>query len=149
MTLKPQAIPDQHWRRLHIPKIEKAFAQIVIDLRETLVLDGMDACDIPPAFRVRCHDSYGPLPDAVIEGTGETYPLLDHVLREAARLIAAARIRREIAAFFPAGAEFMLPTSTDSGSLVGIRWESRIYLAEGSTLTEAYHKLRRKVEESR
>jgi serine protease inhibitor ecotin len=143
-----RAAQTRDWRRLQIPKIEKAFAQIVIELRETLVLDGIDASCNPPAFRVRCHDPYGPLPDTTIEGTGETYPVLDHVIRAAAKLMAVAHVRREITGLFPAGAEFMLPTSTDNGSLVGIRWESRTYLAEGSTLLEAYHGLRQKIEES-
>ncbi len=112
-----------------MPRIEEAFGKIVAELKETLILDGIDACDNPPAFRVRCHDPYGPLPDVTIEGTGGTYPVFDHVIRAVAKLMAAAWVRREIAALFPAEAEFMLPTSLDNGSLVGIRWESRTYLA--------------------
>jgi hypothetical protein len=137
----------QHWRKLPVPEIEKAFAQIVIELKENLALDGIDVCDDPAAFRLRCHDPHGPLPDTIIEGIGETPPMFDHVVRAAAILIAVARVRREIADLFPGEAEFMLPTSTDNGSLVGFRWESRTYLAEGSTLLDAYHELRQKVEE--
>ena len=118
----------------------------MIDLKEILVLDGIDVRDKSPRFRIRCHDLYGPLPEATIEGVGEEYPVLDHVMREAAKLIAIARARREIANLFPAGAEFMLPTLTDNGVLVGVRWESRIFLAEGVTHTEAYRELRLKVE---
>ncbi len=72
-----KATQIQHWRRLQIPKIEDAFGKIVAELKETVILDGIDACENPPAFRVRCHDLYGPLPDATIEGTGGTYPVFD------------------------------------------------------------------------
>ncbi|HYK91918.1 MAG TPA: hypothetical protein VE398_24340 [Acidobacteriota bacterium] len=144
----PQATKIQKWRRTQIHQIEKAFAQLVTDLKESLVLDGIDAFDKRSGFRIRCHDLYGPLPDAIIEGTGEEYPVLDHVVREAAKLIAIARARREIADLFPAGAEFMLPTLVDNGALAGIRWESKIFLAEGGTHLEAYRELRLKVEKS-
>jgi hypothetical protein len=144
--MSPSARPEEYWRT-QIHQIEKAFEQIVIDQKEMLVLDGIDLCGRHPTFRIRCHDLYGPLPDATIESAEEHHPVLDHVLRAAAKLIAVSRARREIAALFPAGAEFMLPTSTDRGSLVGIQWESKTYLAEGRTLLEAYHELRQKVEE--
>lgn len=143
-----QTAEAQKWRRTQFDQIERAFAQLVIDLKETLVLGGIDVCDNPPGYRIHCHDLYGPLPDATIEGIGEEYPVLDHVIREAAKLIAMARARREIASLFPAGAEFMLPTLTDNGVLVGIRWESKIFLAEEVTHLDAYRELRRKVEKS-
>ncbi len=143
----PEVTRNRYCRRLQIPEIEKAFAQVVVDFKEILVLDRIDFYDKPPAFRIHCHDLHGPLPVTRIEDTGDRYPVLDHIIGETAKLIAAARVRREIADLFPTGAEFMLPTSTDNGSLVGIRWESRTYLAEGTTLLEAYHELRQKVDE--
>lgn len=128
-----QTTKAQEWRRTQIHQIEKAFSQAMIDLKEILVLDGIDIYDKSPGFRIRSHDLYGPLPDVTIEGIGEEYPVLDRVIREAAKLIAIAQARREIANLFPAGSEFMLPTSTDNGALVGIRWESKTYLAEGTS----------------
>ncbi len=143
----PEVTRTQYWRRLQTHEIERAFAKVVIDFKEILVLDGIDIFDTPPAFRIRCHDLHGPLPVPAIEDTGDRYPVLDRIIGEAAKAIAVARVRREIADLFPADAEFMLPTSTESGSVVGIRWESRIYLAEGPSLLEAYRELRQKVDD--
>lgn len=130
-------------RRLHVLEVEKALVQVAIDLKEILVLDGIDLLPDLPGFRIRCHDLHGPLPDTVIEDTGDRYPVLDHVIREAAKRVAMARIRREIAEIHP-GCEFLLPTSTDKGALVGIRIGERTVLAEGPNYWDAYHELKQK-----
>jgi hypothetical protein len=126
-----------------LPEVERAFMQVVIDLKEILVLDGIDVLDSPSGFRIRCHDLYGPLPDTVIEDTGDRYTVLDSVIREAAKRIAMARIRQELMGVLP-GSEFLPPTSTDGGVLVGIRTKGKTILTEGPTFWDAYHELWRK-----
>jgi len=53
------------------------FVQVAIDLKEILVLDGIDQLSDPPGFRIRSHDRYGPLSDILIKDTGDRYPVLD------------------------------------------------------------------------
>jgi hypothetical protein len=131
---------------LRIPEVEKAFTQVAIDLKEILVLDGIDTLEDPAGFRIRSHDLWGPLPDIVIEDTGDRYPVLDSIIRETSKRIATIRIRRDLAEVFR-GCEFLLPTSTGKGFLVGIRFGSRTVLAEGPNHWEAYHELSRKAAE--
>ncbi len=126
--------------KLRLPDVEKAFTQVVIDLKEILVLDGIDVLDALPGFRIRCHDLYGPLPEAVIEDAGDRYASLDCVIREAARRVAMARIRQQLVAALPMS-EFLLPTLTGNGGLVGIRTKDKTLLAEGPTFSAAYDEL--------
>jgi hypothetical protein len=131
-------------RRLGVSEVERVFVQCAVDLREILILDGIDVIDDPSGFRIRCHDLYGPLPDVAIEDTGDRYPVLDRIIREAATRVAMARIRKALADMLP-GCQFLLPTSTGQGALVGIRSGGRTVLAEGPTFSEAYHELSHKV----
>jgi hypothetical protein len=128
--------------RLRIFELEKAFVQVAIDLREILVLDGIDQLADPSSFRIRSHDLYGSLPEIVVKDTGDRYPVLDSIEREAAKLIAMGRIRNDLGAMFP-GCEFLSPTKTDTESLVGLRFAGRTVLAEDRTHWEAYHELAR------
>ncbi len=96
------------------PELEKAFTQVAIDLHEILVLDSRDR-----------------------------YPVLDRIENEAAKLVAMVRVRKELAGMFR-GCEFLLPTRTDEGALVGMRFRARTVLAEERSHWEAYHKLVRK-----
>jgi hypothetical protein len=125
---------------LRIAEIEKAFIQVVGELKEILVLDGIDQFTDPPRCRIRSHDLYGPLPNIMIKDTGDRYPVLDGIEREAAKLIAMVRVRNDLARMFP-GCEFLLPTSTEEGALVGMRFRGRTILAEEKSHWEAYHKL--------
>jgi hypothetical protein len=129
--------------RLRNQEIEKAFVQVAIDLKEILVLDGIDQLPDPPGFRIRSHDLYGPLPDTLIHDTGDRYPVLDRIQNEAAKLIAMVRVRQELAGIFR-GCAFLLPTSTGEGALVGLRSRGRTILAEDKSHWEAYHGLVKK-----
>ena len=135
-----QTDPAQSKLWLRLREVENAFLQVAIDVKEILVLDGVDQADHPRRFRIRCHDLHGPLPDAVVEDTGERYPVLEHITREAAKRTAAARIRHQLAEMLP-GCEFLLPTPTEKGALVGIRFGENTVIAEGPTFWEAYHHL--------
>ena len=144
----PQTDPAQSRLWLRLREVEHAFLQVAADVKEILMLDGIDQADNPRRFRIRSHDLHGPLPDAVVEDTGERYPVLDHISREAAKRTAAARIRHKLAEMNP-GCEFLLPTSTDKGMLVGIRFGEKTVIAEGPTFWEAYHNLQGKAIRSR
>ncbi len=143
----PKSETGRHWLRLRSPEIEKAFTQVAVDLKEILVLDGIDIMKDPVGFRIRSHDLYGPLSDIVIEDTGDRYPVLDRIIHETAKLIAVIRVRKHLADMFPGG-EFLLPTSTDRGSLVGILFRGRTVFAEAPSHWEAYHELMRRAVES-
>jgi hypothetical protein len=100
-----------------------------MDWKEILVLDGIDKLEDPIGFRIRSHDLYGPLPDIVIEDTCDRYPVLGSITFETAKLIAIVRNRHDLRGIFR-GCVFLLPTSTDKGSLVGIRFRGKTVLAE-------------------
>lgn len=107
--------------KLSVPEVEKTFVQVAIDLKEILVLDGIDILPDLPGFRIRSHDLYGPLPDILIHDTGDRYPVLDRIANEAAKLIAMVRVRNDLAGIFR-GCKFLLPTSTGERALVGLRF---------------------------
>jgi hypothetical protein len=129
--------------KLRTSEIEKVFVHAPIDLKEILVLDGIDQLSDPPGFRIRSHDLYGPLPDVLIHDTGDRYPVLDRIQNEAAKLIAIVRVRQDLEGMFR-GCKFLLPTLTVKGALVGLRFLGRTVLAEARSHWEAYHKLVRK-----
>ena len=112
--------------KLRVPEVEKAFLQVAIDLKEILVLDGIDQLADPPGFRIRSHDLYGSLPDILIEDTGDRYPVLDKLEREAAKLTAMVRVRNDLAGMFP-GCEFLLP-----------RARTRVQLLASDSMAERY-----------
>jgi hypothetical protein len=93
--------PKYLHNRLRVRELEKAFTRVAIDVKEILVLDGIDTLEDFPGFRIQCHDLYGPLPDAVIEDTGDRYPVLDRIISEAAKRIAMARLRQNICQDIP------------------------------------------------
>jgi hypothetical protein len=115
---------------------EKTFVQVVLDLKEILVLDCIDQFAAPPRFRIRSHDLHGVLPDAIVKDTEDRLQFLDTVSREAAKLYAMARVRTDLAGMFP-GCEFLLPTKTEKGSLVGLRFAGRTVLADDRSNWEA------------
>ena len=55
-----QVAPVRDYTRLRAFEIEKIFVQAVIDLKQILVLDGIDQVGDDPGFRLRAHDLYGP-----------------------------------------------------------------------------------------
>jgi hypothetical protein len=99
----------EHFVRLRIAEIEKVFVQVAIDLKEILVLDGIDQLSDPRGFHIRSHDLYGPLPDIQITDTADRYPVFEAIEREAAKLIAILRARKNLAEMFP-GCELLLPS---------------------------------------
>jgi hypothetical protein len=125
----PKAEPTQYWTLLRVLEIEKTFMQVILDLQVILVLDGIEVLPELPGFRIRSHDLYGPLPDALIKDTGDRYPVLDEIVREAAKRIAMVRVRDAIVGIF-GKCTFLLPTSTGDCARVGMQVQGRMVLAE-------------------
>jgi len=129
---------SQHY--LHPDGVEKEFMLVMYYLNAAVVLDGIDAIADPPGFRIRSHDLHGPLPDAVIQDTGDRYPVLDAISREGAKRVALTWLRREMVKAF-LGVSFVPPTRLDNRCVVGIQWKGRTVRAEASDFVEAYHRL--------
>jgi hypothetical protein len=92
----PQGQSSGNYLKLRPREVEKVFVQAVFDLKEILVLDGIDQLTNPPGFRIRSHDLYDPLPDFQVEDTGDRYPVLENIGRETAKLIAMVRVRKDL-----------------------------------------------------
>ena len=133
-----QAAPFRDYTRLRVSQIEKIFVQTVIDLKQIVVLDGIDFHDT--GFCVRCHDLYGPLPEIVIQDSGNTFKDNDQLANEVCKLTAITRIRDRICRWLPGGT-FLLPTKLDGQVIVGYRVGGKSWIAEGVEIVVAYHNL--------
>ena len=51
--------------------IERVFTDCVMDLKQILVLDGIEI--LPDGFRIRCHDLHGQLPEISIKTAGTLF----------------------------------------------------------------------------
>jgi len=131
---------DKLCPRLHPYTIEKEFNANTSVLNDVIVLDGIDLLDHPPRFRIRTHDLHGPLPDIVVEDTGDRLQAFDAISAQTGMLSAVMKIRDDLAAGYQ-GCEFLPPTHTDEGVVVGMPFEGRTILAEDRILSVAYHKL--------
>lgn len=125
---------------LRVSEIEKAFVQVTIDLKRVLIFDGVDQLEACPELRIDSHDFHGPLPGILIHNLEDRYAILDYVTTETAKLCVISRVRSNLASMFP-GCRFLLPTRTDEGSLVGMRFAGKTIFAEHENCWEAYHKL--------
>ncbi len=76
--------------------IEKTFTDAVMDLKKVVVLDGIDILPDDSGFRIRSHDLHGPLPEIVIEDSGDTFQDKDRLSREACKLVAIVRLRDQM-----------------------------------------------------
>ena len=129
---------------LHPATIEKTFTDAVMDLKEVIVLDGIDILPDKSGFRVRCHDLHGPLPEIAIEDSGDTFQDKERLGNQACKLLAIVRLRDQMTRWLPGG-KFLLPTTVDSRATVGFRVGPRTWLAEGEDFLAAYHELHRQV----
>ncbi len=124
--------------------IEKTFTDALMDLKEVIVLDGIDILNDNSGFRVRSHDLYGPLPEIVMEDSGDTFLDKDWLGREACKLVAIVRLRDQMRRWMRGG-KFLPPTKVGEQASVGFKVGPRTWLAEGEDLLAAYHKLHRQV----
>ena len=125
-------------------EVEALFIRVTAALFVTIILDGVDR--LPEGYRIRSHDSYGPLPDIEIDSTHNKEQVLDRICLSTARLGATVRFRCELATQAH-DCQFIIPTSTGKVTVVGICTEGRTVRARGWNACLAYQKLNKKMTE--
>jgi hypothetical protein len=124
--------------RLHPVTIEKVFTDCVMDLKQIVVLDGIDVH--PDGFRIRCHDLHGQLPEISIKNSGDTFQDKDRLGNEVCKLIAIVRLRDEMVLCLP-GCKLLPPTSLDGKAIVRLQAKPKTWIAEGEDFLVAHHEL--------
>ena len=122
--------------------IEKIFTDCVMDLKQILVLDGIDIQ--PDGFRIRSHDLYGRLPEMVMKNSGDTFQDEDRHGNEVCKLIAVVKLRDEMVRFLP-GCKLLSPTRMDGRAIVGLQAKPMTWIADGEDFHAAHHELHRQV----
>jgi len=115
-----------------------------MDLKEVIVLDGIDILPDNSGFQVRSHDLYGPLPEIRIMDSSDIFLDKDRLGNQACKLVAIARLRDQMARFLP-GCKLLPPTSIGGRAIAGLKVGPRSWLAEGDDYLAAYHRLYEKV----
>ena len=137
--------PTQVMQSLSFPAVEDVFMRIAVDVQSLISLDGIDELPRQNGFRIRIHDSYGPLPDVRVQDSEDGSPLLEQIETEAAKRYVVARIRQNILQKCPEG-RFLSPICTDK-VYVGINLGGDPVIASGRDFLDAYDKLRAQVSE--
>jgi len=132
------------YRALHPITIEKTFTNRVMDLKEVIVLDGIDILPDSSGFRVRSHDLHGPLPEIVVKDSGDTIQDKDRLGNQACKLIAIVKLRDQMARWLRSG-KFLPPTTVGDHATVAFKVGPRTWLAEGEDFLTAYHELHKQV----
>jgi hypothetical protein len=140
-------IPYQRTARyltLRPETIEKTISDCVMDLKEVIVLDGIDILPDNSGFRVRCHDLHGPLPEIVVKDSGDTFVDKDRLGREACKLVAISRLRDRMTRWL-SGGKFLPPTTVDNHATVGFKVGPKTWIVEGDDFITPYHDLHEQV----
>ena len=144
---KDPDLPPRLWVRhlaLHPATAEKTFTDAVMDLKEVIVLDGIDILPDKSGFRVRSHDLHGPLPEIVIEDSGDIFQDKDRLGREGCKLVAIVGLRDQMTRWLHGG-KFLPPTTVGDHAAVGFKVGPRTWLAAGQDFLVAYHELHKQV----
>ncbi len=139
----PPRIKSRHGT-LRPETIEKTFIEAAMDLKEVIVLDGINILNDNSGFRVRSHDLYGSLPDIVMEDSGDTIVDKDRISTAACKLYAIVKLRDQMRRWMRGG-KFLLPTKVCEQATVGFKVGPKTWLAEGKEFLAAYHELHRQV----
>jgi|WetSurMetagenome_2_1015567.scaffolds.fasta_scaffold1195900_1 hypothetical protein len=118
--------------------IERVFTDCVMDLKQILVLDGIDI--LPDGFRIRCHDLHGQLPEISIKNSGDTFQDKDRLGNEVCKLAAIAGMRDKMLRILPRS-KFLPPTRMDGKAIVGLHARPKTWIIEGTDFLAAYHEL--------
>jgi hypothetical protein len=124
--------------------IEKTFNESVMDLKEVIVVDGIDILPDNSGFRVRSHDLHGTLPEIVVQDSGDTFQDKDRLSNQACKLVAIVRLRDQMVRFLP-GCKLLPPTRMSGKAVVGLRVGPKTWLGEGEDFLAAYHELHKQV----
>jgi len=125
-------------------QIKALFVRVTTALCVTIILDGVDR--LPEGYRIRSHDSYGPLPDIEIDSTHNIEQVLDQICLSTARLGATVRFRHALATQAH-DCQFIIPISTGKVTEVGMCTGGRTVRAKGGNACQAYQKLNIKMTE--
>lgn len=125
-------------RVLRPSTIEKVFTDCVMDLKQVLVLDGIDIQQ--DVFQVYSHDLHGPLPDITVKNSGDTFQDKERLANEACKMLSIVNLRGKMIRFLP-GCNLLPPTFMDGMAVVGLQARPMTWLAEGKDFLEAYHDL--------
>jgi hypothetical protein len=101
----------------------------VLDLKEIVVLDGIDILPDQSGFRIRSHDLHGQLSEIVIQDSGNTFLDKEDLAREACKLIAIVGLRDEMRRSMRGG-KFLRPTKMGDRATVGFKVGRWSWLAE-------------------
>lgn len=104
--------------------IEKTFTDAVTDLKQIVILDVIDILPDNSGFQVRSHDLHGPLPELLIQDSGDSFLDKDRLGREACKLVAIVRLRDQMLRFLP-GSKLLPPTSMDGKAIAGLKGGGR------------------------
>jgi hypothetical protein len=115
-----------------------------MDLKEAIVLDGIDTLPDNSGFRVRSHDFYGPLPEIMFKDSGDTFQDKDRLSNKVCKLVAIVRLRDQMARFLP-GCKLLPPTSMAAKAVVGHNVGTRTWLEEVEAFLAAHHEFRKHV----
>jgi hypothetical protein len=115
-----------------------------MDLKEVIVLEGIDILPDNSGFRVRSHDLHGPLPEILVEESGDTFQDKDRLGKETCKLVAIVRLRDRMTRWLP-GEKFLLPTTVDNHATVGFKLGRKTWLDERDDFITEYHNLHGRV----
>jgi hypothetical protein len=136
--------PVRDYTRLKAIQIQKVFVQAALDLRHIIVPDGIDFNPENTGFRIQCHDLHGPLPETVIQHSGDTLKDRDRIRIETCKLIAISGLRDHMRRWLRGG-KFLLPTRLDGRAIVGFQVGTKTWIADGDNYVSAYHSLHEQV----
>ena len=129
------------WFNLNRREFERQFSLPAVELKEVIALDAIDLLPEQSSIKIRSHDLHGPLPEILIQvDPADRLGTFDRVEREAVKLCAISRLRRDLEEAF-SGATFLLPTRLDGRCVAGLQWHGRTVLAEAEDFVQAYHRL--------
>ena len=132
------------WFDLKRREFERQFSLPAVELKEIIALDAIELLPEQSSVKIRSHDLHRPLPEIIIHvDPADRLGTFDRLGREATKLCAISRLRRELVEAF-SGRTFLPPTRLDGKCVAGLQWEGRTVLAVGSDFVEAYHRLWRR-----
>ena len=121
------------WFQLNAREFERQFALPAVQLKEVIALDDMELLPEQSSIRVSSHDLHGPLPQITFKvDPADWLGAFDLLGREAVKLCAISRLRRELDEAF-SGAALLPPTTLDSKCVAGLQWRGRTLLKRMSS----------------
>jgi hypothetical protein len=87
------------WFHLNRREFERQFAVPALELKEIVTLDGIELLPEQSSIKILSHDLHGSLPEIIIYAA-DRLGTFDRLGREATKLCAISRLRRELVEVF-------------------------------------------------